>query len=143
MPRHQQNQPTIPNESCLSVGTFAESQRMITKFSELVKEYEFVIPNYQRAYSWTEKQIALFIADIAEYTDMAEQPGSADKKPQYYLGHYILEAYENGKFAIVDGQQRLTTVAIFLAVCQSLKKSSTPPLSLSLDVVAYDNDRFK
>lgn len=113
------------------------------KFYELVEEYEFVIPNYQRAYSWTEKEIELFIADIAEHTDMAEQAGNADKKPQYYLGHYILEEDENGHFSIVDGQQRLTTVKIFLAVCQSLKKSSTPPLSLSLDVVAYDNARFK
>jgi hypothetical protein len=117
--------------------------QMINTFSELIKERKFFIPDYQRAYSWKEEQVSLFIADMAEHTKMAEQSGSADKKPQYYLGHYILEANENGKFAIVDGQQRLTTVAIFLAVCQFFKNSSNPLLSLDLEVVKYDNKRFR
>lgn len=110
---------------------------MINTFSELAKNYEFFIPNYQRAYSWTEKEISLFIADISEH---------AGKKTQYYLGHYILEKSEDTndkKMAIVDGQQRITTVAIFLAVCQYLKGSSSPLLPLRLTVVDYDETRFK
>ena len=111
--------------------------KMISAFSELIEEYEFFIPDYQRAYSWTEEQVSLFIADIAEHA------GNADKKTQYYLGHYILEDDKNGKYAIVDGQQRLTTVAIFLAVCQSLKNSPASLLPLRLSVVEYDNNRFQ
>ena len=109
-------------------------------FSKLIEEYKFFIPEYQRAYSWTEKQIALFIADISEH---AEHTRDAGKDSQYYLGHYILEDDTNGKFAIVDGQQRLTTIAIFLAVCQFLKNSPTHLLSLRLSVVEYDDDRFQ
>ena len=103
-------------------------------FSELIGKYEFFIPSYQRAYSWTEKQIELFIVDLAEH---------AANGSQYYLGHYILEIDPNGKMAIVDGQQRITTVAIFLAVCQHLQKSTELLIPLHLDVVTYDNDRFK
>jgi hypothetical protein len=110
---------------------------MIKTFSELIKEREFFIPGYQRAYSWTDKQVLLFIADIAEHAR------NKDKKTQYYLGHYILEDDGNEKLAIVDGQQRLTTIAIFFAVCQFLKNSSTPLPSLRLNVVEYDNNRFQ
>jgi len=42
----------------------------ISKFSELIKDHEFFIPNYQRAYSWTEKEIAQFIADIVEHAEI-------------------------------------------------------------------------
>jgi len=109
----------------------------ISKFSELIKDHEFFIPNYQRAYSWTEKEIAQFIADIVEHAE------NTDKPTQYYLGHYIIEKDTNGKLAIVDGQQRLTTVAIFRAVCQSLNNASIRHPTLRLNVVDYDNERFR
>jgi len=111
---------------------------MIDTFSDLISQFTFFIPCYQRAYSWTDKQLALFTADLAEY---ASQSNMA---PQYYLGHYIFERDNDTStsLAVVDGQQRLTTIAIFSAVCQSLKASSTPLLPLRLAVVEYDADQF-
>jgi hypothetical protein len=106
----------------------------IQTFGELIQQYNFVIPAYQRAYSWTEKQTVLFIGDLVEH---------AGKTTKYYLGHYILEEDKDGQFAIIDGQQRLTTIALFLAVCQFLTKSSTPIPSLRLNVAEYDNARFQ
>jgi uncharacterized protein with ParB-like and HNH nuclease domain len=123
------------NDKTLAMNIKQQSNQMVEMFSELIDKYQFFIPNYQRAYSWTEKEIALFIADIAEH---------AEKKTQYYLGHYILEDLkDDNKMAIVDGQQRLTTVAIFLAICQHLKNSSSPLLPLRLTVVEYDDVKFK
>ncbi|TRX33725.1 DUF262 domain-containing protein [Flavobacterium sp. ZT3R18] len=69
----------------------------------------FSVPNYQRAYSWEkEKQIKQFL------TDLKEHPISVS---QYHLGHFLFEADEHNKnkFWIIDGQQRLTTVVIFLS----------------------------
>lgn len=37
------------------------------------------------------------------------------KLSNYYFGHFILKKQENGRFDIVDGQQRLTTITIFLS----------------------------
>lgn len=77
----------------------------------------FAVPNYQRAYSWEkDKQIKQF------FTDLKEHPKSVS---QYHLGHFLFEAdeYNKNKFWIIDGQQRLTTVVIFLScVYNKLKK---------------------
>lgn len=88
-------------------------------FGEFIKKYSFVIPDYQRAYSWGEKQLNPFINDILEHCD--ENDDSSDDTT-YYLGHYILENSKgSNKFEIVDGQQRISTVYLFLLVCSYLK----------------------
>ena len=56
-------------------------------FGEFVKKYKFVIPDYQRAYSWGERQLLPFINDILEHIDDNNDPSDDTK---YYLGHYIL-----------------------------------------------------
>lgn len=115
-------------------------------FSDLTEKYAFFIPSYQRAYSWNEKQVSLFISDLAEH--------AKNNNTQYYLGHFILESNEKSSSEnsyvdqhlipvdIVDGQQRLTTVAIFLAVCRYLCHSKEFTHRLQLSVVDYDKDEF-
>ena len=59
------------------------------------------IPEYQRPYVWTEKEINKLLSDIKEH----------DKQAMYYLGSIILHKHDD-KLSIIDGQQRLTTLAI-------------------------------
>ena len=64
----------------------------------------FIIPAYQRAYSWGHIQREQFIQDLRDASDA------------YYLGHFLFEKAE-GKdvMYLIDGQQRLTTVVIFFS----------------------------
>lgn len=64
----------------------------------------FIIPAYQRAYSWGHVQREQFIQDLRDASDA------------YYLGHFLFEK-EEGKdvMYLIDGQQRLTTVVIFFS----------------------------
>lgn len=64
------------------------------------------VPDYQRAFSWEKKQIKLFVEDLQQ------QQGKG-----YYFGHFIVED-DNGEWAVVDGQQRITTFVLFLMVCR-------------------------
>lgn len=70
----------------------------------------FNIPKYQRAYSWGEKQLQDFIKDLENQT--------LDR--DYFFGTLLLNVRESeGHFKIidvVDGQQRITTLVIFMRV---------------------------
>ncbi|WP_285656928.1 DUF262 domain-containing protein [Helicobacter bizzozeronii] len=66
----------------------------------------YTIPLYQRAYSWEKEQWDQFLADLEEVTR-----GGND----YYFGNVLLESMENPKrIDIIDGQQRITTILIFI-----------------------------
>jgi hypothetical protein len=106
-------------------------------FGEFIKnkKYSFVIPDYQRAYSWGEKQLSPFINDILEHCDDNNDPSD---DTTYYLGHYILENSNNSdKFEIVDGQQRISTVYLFLLVCGYLKEENYIN-EIDFSFVSYD-----
>ena len=67
------------------------------------------VPNYQRAYSWDkDKQVKQFLIDLDDYID------SGSTTP-YYFGHFLFERKSGDLYNIIDGQQRLTTIEIFLS----------------------------
>ena len=69
----------------------------------------YFIPDYQRPYAWEEEHISDFWQDISK--SFENNSGS------YFLGSFILiKQKEAGGYEVVDGQQRLTTITIFLAV---------------------------
>ena len=69
-------------------------------------EKQFFIPVYQRAYSWEKAQWNDFLEDLEEATK---------GKNHYFFGNVLLETIESDKsFDIIDGQQRLTTIIIFV-----------------------------
>ncbi|MEB7832295.1 DUF262 domain-containing protein [Staphylococcus xylosus] len=59
------------------------------------------VPEYQRNYSWKEEQIETLYADIK-----SEEKG-------YYVGNLLIYTDDNENH-IIDGQQRLTTLSLFL-----------------------------
>jgi hypothetical protein len=108
-------------------------------FGEIIKPYSFTIPDYQRAYSWGEKQLIPFINDILEYYDRNDYDESDNKS--YYLGHYILEGKAgSNEYEIIDGQQRISTVYLFLLVCKHLKKDCEYYKQINLIPVSYDKE---
>ena len=66
------------------------------------------IPLYQRPYRWSELQVSQMLNDLQESS-------SKDPSLPYLMGTLILHANDqNQKTEIVDGQQRLTTLTLFL-----------------------------
>lgn len=103
-------------------------------FENLIKKYSFQIPDYQRAYAWGKSQIEPFINDILEYSE------HSIRNKNYYLGHFILENSSNGKRAdIIDGQQRISTIYLFLLVCKTLSKNDEIP-EIHFSPVSFDED---
>jgi len=81
----------------------------------------FVIPEYQRPYSWNdEDQITTLFEDLWEF--YLEKKQSGDESKTYFLG-CIVSYEENNERQIIDGQQRLTSLFLFLrAIYAQLEK---------------------
>ncbi|EOW8227312.1 DUF262 domain-containing protein [Campylobacter upsaliensis] len=86
-------------------------------------EKQFFIPVYQRAYSWEDAQWRDFLEDLEEATK---------GENHYFFGNVLLEKRENGEFDIIDGQQRLSTIIIFVRCLVNV-----------LDSKGYDKNTLK
>lgn len=67
------------------------------------------IPNYQRPYKWTRKNVSDLFDDIDTAIKDSRRPDYIDFK--YRVGSVILHN-NNGRYDIVDGQQRLITLSL-------------------------------
>lgn len=74
---------------------------------------EYIIPLYQRAYAWEDKQLTQLIEDINDVTEDAN----------YYIGSLIVSK-QSGRYEVVDGQQRLTSLYLLLN-CLGIKVKPT------------------
>ena len=79
------------------------------KVGELLKEGKLRIPSYQRPYKWNRKHIRNLFYDLRD----------AMGKKEYQIGSVIL--HENDRYLdIVDGQQRLISISLFLHLLDDL-----------------------
>ena len=76
-------------------------------------DMNYVIPLYQRAYAWEDKQLIQLVEDISDVSEDAN----------YYIGSLIVSK-QNGKYEVVDGQQRLTSLYLLLN-CLGLNVKNT------------------
>lgn len=80
----------------------------------LKKSSQFIIPIYQRTYSWTEKECRQLWDDIV-------RAGSSDKIAVHFVGSIVYiedgqsQVTHQAPLLVIDGQQRLTTVTLLLA----------------------------
>lgn len=95
------------------------------KVEDLLKggtTHKFVIPEYQRPYSWTEEQVTTLFEDITEFS--INVGGSEKEGAMYFLGSIVSYINENDECEIIDGQQRLTSLFLLLrAILYKLEHS--------------------
>lgn len=73
------------------------------------------IPKYQREYAWTEHQVLELWSDLTEYYT------NQTKDSKYIFGQFIIyHSTYDGTNYVIDGQQRLTTSYILLAVARKI-----------------------
>lgn len=86
----------------------------------------YVIPRFQRDYSWTQDEWDDLWQDI-------EATLSPDGDPAHYMGYLVLQTDDSKLFTVIDGQQRLTTLSLLaLSVIAGL---------LDLADKGHDSDR--
>jgi hypothetical protein len=81
--------------------------KLISEYLKQDAESHFVIPEYQRGYSWDITQCDKLWQDIESFI------GSGGKDP-YFFGTIIVDCSKDKKFSLIDGQQRTTTFLLLL-----------------------------
>ena len=92
--------------------------------SVLGDQRRFVVPIFQRQYSWGEGRLAPFWDDVVA---KAEEALQSKPKFSHYMGALILAPGGDGfiigvtpRVQVIDGQQRLTTFQLFLAALREV-----------------------
>ena len=76
---------------------------------EAFRECFYIVPDYQREYVWTDKEVHQLLEDIGEQID-------AGSTREYFIGTVLVSPTEQkNHYEVIDGQQRLTT--FFLLLC--------------------------
>ena len=76
---------------------------------EAFRECFYIVPDYQREYVWTDKEVHQLLDDINEQID-------AGSTREYFIGTVLVSPTDQkNHYEVIDGQQRLTT--FFLLLC--------------------------
>ena len=82
--------------------------KKIGDYLRLEDETVFMIPEYQRAYSWGTENCDKLWQDINNFVE-------SESKDRYFFGTIIINCQENDtKYGLIDGQQRTTTFLLLL-----------------------------
>ena len=77
---------------------------------EQIFNSKYVVPLYQRNFAWGEEQICQMLQDIFESIKVKDQ--------KYFIGSLVTIRRQDDSFEVIDGQQRLTILALLSYVLQ-------------------------
>ena len=117
----------LTNNLTLAITTIGDLliDNKITKNSEGkgIENINLVIPNYQRPYKWTAKNVIQLLDDIIDAKNA--------NKEIYRVGTLILHDDKDNKYNIVDGQQRTISFSLLLKALETPKEINFLKQSLS------------
>ena len=90
----------------------------------------FFIPDYQRGYRWTEKEVILLLEDI-----------TANGANPYCLQPIVVRNLGD-KYELVDGQQRLTTLYLIYKYIYKRGKGFMPDAKFTLEYETRETSAF-
>lgn len=98
----------------------AESNNLVLKkISDITTDFKFFIPSFQRGYRWDIMQVEDLLNDIKEYIDNKENNKS------FLCLQPVVVYKKDGKYAVIDGQQRLTAIAIIKYYIDKVSNENT------------------
>lgn len=81
---------------------------------EAFRECFYIVPDYQREYVWTDKEVHQLLEDVGEQID-------AGTTREYFIGTVLVSPTDQkGHYEVIDGQQRLTTFFLLLCALKNL-----------------------
>lgn len=85
--------------------------KLISDYLKINKNEKFVIPEYQRGYSWNILHCDKLWQDVEAFIE-------SGMNDPYFFGTIIVDCSESDSFSLIDGQQRTTTFLLLLKALQ-------------------------
>ena len=98
----------------------------------------YTVPDYQREYVWDTDPVEQLLNDIN--SELAgNNPHDA---PEYFIGSIVVCPGRDGVFELIDGQQRMTTLFLFLCAIRDRARDlgEEPPGALGPQIAATSTD---
>lgn len=120
----------------------------ISKVFSAGGDIHYVLPHFQREYTWEKENWRTLLADaLAVCDEVPASPvdGRTVSEVEHFLGSIVVihDGMRSGTisaFKLVDGQQRLTTVALLLKAISRYAASSLPALAKRLEKLLVNAD---
>ena len=94
---------------------------------EVLNERKYTVDYFQREFSWEQKHIEQLVTDLtSSFLDVyaeGDPRQAVEHYNNYYLGPFVVSS-KNGMKSIIDGQQRLTSLTLFLIYLNNLQKEA-------------------
>src|SRR5688572_12675638 len=102
-----------------------------TMFDLLSINKKYIVPRFQREYSWTEDEVGEMWKDLISSILIKSENL---QNQEYFIGSLVLIGEDNStEFKIVDGQQRITTITILIsALIESFRNLNRDDLAKGL-----------
>jgi hypothetical protein len=109
----------MATNNLINPTTFLDPATLI--LSDLLSKNNFLIPDYQRDYSWTEEEVEQLIEDLAETAKRSfSSVGQVVPHPiPHFIGAIVLQTFPDSQSRtaeVIDGQQRLVTLTALISV---------------------------
>ena len=107
---------------------------------------EFLIPDYQRPYAWTEEQCQTLWDDLYAFAIPDDNYSKFNENDEYFLGSIVTFKNDHDQLEVIDGQQRLTTLLLlFRALYNSYQvnqEDNAKKLKAYLEQCIWKTDEF-
>jgi uncharacterized protein with ParB-like and HNH nuclease domain len=92
---------------------------------DVLNERKYTVDYFQREYSWEQKHVEQLVTDLTStfldvYTE-GDPRTDVEHYNNYFLGPFVVSS-KDGMKSIIDGQQRLTSLTLFLIFLNNLQK---------------------
>ena len=108
---------------------------------------EFLIPDYQRPYAWTEEQCQTLWDDLYAFAIPDDDYSRFHDTDEYFLGSIVTFKNDDNQLEVIDGQQRLTTLLLlFRALYNSYQvnqEANAKTIKANLEQCIWKTDEFE
>lgn len=95
------------------MSSLSAEQKSIEEFMGSKKNF-FLIPDYQRPYSWEDEECFTLWNDLLSFIFPDNDYRNFNDKDEYFLGSLVIFKNNDDLLEVIDGQQRLVTLTLLL-----------------------------